>query len=318
MIFKIDFLKYRNLIVILVCSFISILFSESIDIVSNFSVSDLPVVWNKEGEEEINFRFFNSDLSKYISKCYSNTIDKVIVFNDVKGVKDISRIPYHKRILFLWEPLPVSSSYCNFFSQVYTFKDQLVNNKLYRKFYYPFLNTDVKKNLNFEQKKLCSIVTRNWTKERKQITTFFILNEPAFEFWGWNRGPFKKTKKYKGMIPGTHSGNSKVEVMSKYKFSICFENCRIPGYISEKIFSCFAAGTIPIYLGAPNIKEYIPKDCFIDYLSFESNEELLDFLKNMSEEEYNRYLDNISAFLQTEKAYLFSPDYFRSLIVNME
>ena len=31
------------------------------------------------------------------------------------------------------------------------------------------------------------------------------------------------------------------------------------GYISEKIFDCFYSGTIPIYLGAKDVKTIFPK-----------------------------------------------------------
>ena len=40
------------------------------------------------------------------------------------------------------------------------------------------------------------------------------------------------------------------------------------GYISEKIFDCFFAGTVPLYLGAPDIEDYIPADTFIDLRQF--------------------------------------------------
>ena len=57
--------------------------------------------------------------------------------------------------------------------------------------------------------------------------------------------------------------------LSKYKFSICFENSITAGYISEKIFDCFYAGTIPIYYGDPNVKESIDPDSFIDFRKFD-------------------------------------------------
>lgn len=48
---------------------------------------------------------------------------------------------------------------------------------------------------------------------------------------------------------------SKHDTLSKYKFSVCFENGKnLSGFITEKIFDCFSAGTIPIYWGADNIE----------------------------------------------------------------
>ncbi|KAB7887432.1 hypothetical protein GBG19_10625 [Poseidonibacter ostreae] len=68
---------------------------------------------------------------------------------------------------------------------------------------------------------------------------------------------------------------------------MCYENARdIPGYITEKIFDSFFAGCVPVYLGADNITEHIPKECFIDKREFDTYEKLYKYLKNMSDEEY--------------------------------
>ena len=42
---------------------------------------------------------------------------------------------------------------------------------------------------------------------------------------------------------------SKAEVLGKYTFALCFENQILKGWITEKIFDCFFAGTIPILRG---------------------------------------------------------------------
>jgi len=121
----------------------------------------------------------------------------------------------------------------------------------------------------------------------------------------------KSFPSYKGQI------NSKNVILQNYKFSICFENAnKIPGYISEKIFDCFFAGTIPIYLGASNIHDFIPLNTFIDRRKYNSNEELYDFLKGMSENEYNSYLDAISIFLKSDSIKQFGAEIYASTILN--
>ena len=57
---------------------------------------------------------------------------------------------------------------------------------------------------------------------------------------------------------------SKAEALSKYKFSLCFENSILKGWTTEKIFDCFFPGTVPVYWGAPDVQDYIPTDCYID------------------------------------------------------
>jgi len=101
---------------------------------------------------------------------------------------------------------------------------------------------------------------------------------------------------YRGAIPGTQ----KQAVLSRYRFNYCLENTHgIKGLISEKLFDCFEAGTIPIYFGAPDIREHVPQDCFIDYASFSTLKELHQHLTEMDYKTYLCYLKNARTFLNT-------------------
>jgi hypothetical protein len=50
-------------------------------------------------------------------------------------------------------------------------------------------------------------------------------------------------------------GDSKRDYLFHKKFNICPENVDASGYVTEKLFDAFAAGTIPIYLGDDNNPE---------------------------------------------------------------
>jgi len=78
---------------------------------------------------------------------------------------------------------------------------------------------------------------------------------------------------------GTKAVEDKVATLQDYRFSICFENCVFPGYITEKVFDCFFAGSIPVYYGAPDIAQFIPKETFIDFRDFKSYNDLYEFFK---------------------------------------
>lgn len=82
---------------------------------------------------------------------------------------------------------------------------------------------------------------------------------------------------YRGACP------SKFEVLSRYKFCLCFENMAMDGYITEKLFDCLYAGTIPLYLGAPDISTYIPDDIYVDCRKFRSWEAMWEAVKTMPE-----------------------------------
>jgi len=67
---------------------------------------------------------------------------------------------------------------------------------------------------------------------------------------------------------------SKFEVLQNYEFCLCFENMRMDGYITEKLFDCLYAGTIPLYMGAPDILNYIPEDVFVDCRKYSTWKEM--------------------------------------------
>lgn len=137
--------------------------------------------------------------------------------------------------------------------------------------------------------------------ERLKAIKFFSGIE-GFDLYGfdWDKRPrhpfYPHYEKYvrcswKGEVP------DKLKTLSEYKFSIVFENDIHPGWVSEKIFDSLAAGSIPVYLGAPDIEKTVPADCFIDFRKFKEYEELHKFLTSLSEDEISTYRKRISDFL---------------------
>ena len=98
----------------------------------------------------------------------------------------------------------------------------------------------------------------------------------------------------KGPVPPL----DKLNVIRAYRFVVCYENTRLAGYISEKIFDCLFAGCVPVYLGEPNIERFIPTGCYIDRRQFTSDAELADFLQKMSYTEYAGYIKRMRAFIE--------------------
>lgn len=133
---------------------------------------------------------------------------------------------------------------------------------------------------------------------REEAVKYFFNNCPNdFDLYGtlWD-------EKYNNILKGYIKQEKKYEVLSSYKYIISFDSfVDQRGYISEKIFDCFMAKTVPIYLGASNVTDYIPEDCFIDMRNFKTFKDLDVYLKNISEERYNEYIENIEKFLRSKQ-----------------
>jgi alpha(1,3/1,4) fucosyltransferase len=109
----------------------------------------------------------------------------------------------------------------------------------------------------------------------------------------WQR---KLRRVYKGQL----APMEKLKKISEYNFYLCYENIKgVDGYLTEKIFDCFYASCVPVYWGAPNVKELIPYKCYIDGQAFENFESLHTFIKHMSFETYQEYLLEARHFLQS-------------------
>jgi hypothetical protein len=135
---------------------------------------------------------------------------------------------------------------------------------------------------------------------------------------GWDKRnglPLEHYRVLKALNP--ISINSKYEVLKNYQFSLCFENCEFPGYITEKVFDSFQAGCIPIYMGAPDISSYVPPNTFIDFRNFKNINELIKYIRFLQNSEMREYLENINHYLNSDNFNIHDEKIFASEIFNM-
>lgn len=109
----------------------------------------------------------------------------------------------------------------------------------------------------------------------------------------------------------------KHEIISNYKFNLCFENMSYPGYVTEKIIDCFSVGVIPIYMGAPDISDFVPRNLYIDLRDFSDNEELGLYLKNMTSESALEMINEGRKFLDSDAGLNFSFEGFAKKVLNL-
>lgn len=83
--------------------------------------------------------------------------------------------------------------------------------------------------------------------------------------------------------PGINKEN-KTAVQEQYLFHLAFENQNVDDYITEKLWGTLLSGTLPIYLGAPNIREHVPKNSIIVAEDFENPQALADYLIRLTKD----------------------------------
>ncbi len=85
---------------------------------------------------------------------------------------------------------------------------------------------------------------------------------------------------------------SKLETIARYKFTLAFENARDHDYVTEKFYDPLVAGSVPVYLGAPNVEQFAPGEhCFINVTDFPNPRTLAAYLQDLAHDEaaYHAY-----------------------------
>jgi hypothetical protein len=82
----------------------------------------------------------------------------------------------------------------------------------------------------------------------------------------------------------------KLDVISNYKFNICFENSVYPGYFTEKLLHSKIAGCIPIYYSDRTFINDFNENCCINYINYSNLEDLLEDIKRIDSDDklYNK------------------------------
>ncbi len=86
-------------------------------------------------------------------------------------------------------------------------------------------------------------VSNGQCEERNQMFDILDALKPVDSI-----GPFKNNRPDIA-TPRHYCQSEYRDLLSTYRWGLCFENKRIPGYLTEKLIICYASGAVPIYWG---------------------------------------------------------------------
>ncbi len=235
------------------------------------------------------------------------------------------------------------------FGLVFTHRDDLVDGKRIRKLRYPQGQGYQSELLPFNDRKFLTLINTNrysyennelYSLRRKAIRYF--EKRPDFDLYGhgWDdrsavlssgnvKQALKRGRVWKFLTDlrvltksySSYRGSveDKYETMSRYRFSISFENTKeSPGYISEKIFDSLSTGTVPVYFGAPNITDYVPAACFIDLRKFDSFHDLERYMERMSKQQFDELQQAGQEFIRSREFEAWRPaQVYGSIVKNL-
>jgi Glycosyltransferase family 10 (fucosyltransferase) C-term len=156
------------------------------------------------------------------------------------------------------------------------------------------------------------LATDLYIERLKAVAQF--AGRPDFDTFGqgWDRRHPAVPERLHAAFLRAYRGpaDGKLATLAQYRFALCLENSSFPGYISEKIFDCFFAGTVPLYLGAPDIRDFIPAETFVDLRQFRDYAAVEHFLDSLDERSTRRYIDAAAHFLNSPAFANFSHERF--------
>jgi hypothetical protein len=186
----------------------------------------------------------------------------------------------------------------------------------------------------FEKKKLLCDVSgykfssqpgELYTERRKTIRFFDERFSGQFDLWGvgWNPSGSRwlKMKLHRPLQRlervGSYRGPvaSKAAMFPRYRFALCFENSSEAGYISVRLMDCLRSDVIPVYLGAPDVLDYVDSEAFVDRRAFASLEALGRFLAEMRKGDYEAHRAAARRYLAGERSGWFRSTHFVNTVV---
>ena len=149
------------------------------------------------------------------------------------------------------------------FDYVLTFDEDLIS-KGQNYLYYPHGRCWINNYEDLKKENKVSIIasSKNFT-EGHQLRHKVIDKFKDIEVFGYGYNPVE----------------NKEDSLSKYMYSVTIENCRQPGYWTEKIVDCFATKTIPIFWGDDAVSDFFDPEGIIYFNSQEELGEILEDLK---------------------------------------
>lgn len=117
----------------------------------------------------------------------------------------------------------------------------------------------------------------------------FVVSNPHNPF---RNEAFEKLGRYKAVDSGGRYLNSvggpvadKLAFEGRHKFSLCFENGSHSGYTTEKLVEAFAARTVPVYWGDPDVGRVFNTRAFVDVNDFGSLDEALARVRELDQDD---------------------------------
>ena len=123
-----------------------------------------------------------------------------------------------------------------------------------------------------------AVISNSWYGDSGRKDYLVALEEAglrvaSYGAWHRNKPDFKESR------------GDKSAALRRHVFNLAFENSIDLSYVTEKVYDALAAPSIPVYLGAPDAREFVPPNSTIFVTDFASPAHLVEYLKRVASDE---------------------------------
>jgi len=145
--------------------------------------------------------------------------------------------------------------------------------------------------------------------EHKRRAIVALSRTDSFHLYGrgWDRVGVGDSTKLIQAVGRCYRGevDDRVAILQRYRFTYVVENSRFPGFITEKLFDAFRAGSIPVYDGTPDVTQYVPKEAYVLVSDFARWDTLVQYLQQMTDSEAAERRSSAAQFLRSRRFDIF-------------
>ena len=200
-----------------------------------------------------------------------------------------------KKVLIMYEPWTVDyGEYDYVIGYPYIEKDSYFHFNVYAPRWADIQDRKMFMDNSLAQRRFCNFIYSNESAsyEGAQLRKQFCLELSKYKRIDC---PGKVLNNMENSIGSRYAdtwGRDKLELIKNYKFTIAFENSKLDGYTTEKLWQPFYAGSIPIYWGNPLIGTEVCKDAFINCNDYDNDlEAVIERVKEIdNDDEYYMYM----------------------------
>ncbi|KAF9141803.1 4-alpha-L-fucosyltransferase [Mortierella sp. GBA39] len=132
------------------------------------------------------------------------------------------------------------------------------------------------------------VVSNCGARNERLVLIDKLIEDAGGHSYGWCSNNKEIPKELQGREKEQWQNKKKI-ILAEYPFGLAAENSNCLGYVTEKFYDVLASGAIPIYMGAPDIADFVPEGSYINVKDFATYDDLIHHMKTVDRASFYKW-----------------------------